>query len=254
MTQPVPRLRMFAGPNGSGKSTLKDHLQPHWLGVYVNADDIEKCIRTEGKLSLQGFDIVVTEPELTAFLAGSRFLVDQCLGGDVERIRLRDGVVEFDGLAVNSYHASVLADFIRHKLMDAKVSFTFETVMSSPEKVDFVCKARQAGYRTYLYYVATEDPEIKVSRVAHRVSTGGHPVPKDKIVSRYYRSLSLLNAAVACTDRAYVFDNSCDDARVLVAEVTDGNELEMKTDLMPYWFKTAVWDKFGGGEMGQSNG
>lgn len=31
-----------------------------------------------------------------------------------------------------------------------------------------------------------------------------------------------------------------------VAEVTDGNELEMKTDLMPYWFKTALWDKFGG--------
>ena len=59
-------------------------------------------------------------------------------------------------------------------------------------------------------------------------------------------SLALLNAAVACTDRAYVFDNSCDDARVLVAEVTEGNELEMKTDLMPYWFKTALWDKFGG--------
>ncbi|MDO9159965.1 MAG: hypothetical protein Q7U45_10990 [Burkholderiaceae bacterium] len=56
----------------------------------------------------------------------------------------------------------------------------------------------------------------------------------------------MLNAAVACTDRAYVFDNSCDDARVLVAEVTEGNELEMKTDLMPYWFKTALWDKFGG--------
>ncbi|MDP3424595.1 MAG: hypothetical protein Q8S32_12635 [Burkholderiaceae bacterium] len=56
----------------------------------------------------------------------------------------------------------------------------------------------------------------------------------------------MLNAAVACTDRAYVFDNSCDDARVLVAEVTEGNELEMKTDLMPYWFKTALWDKFDG--------
>mgnify|MGYP006883244285 FL=1 len=51
---------------------------------------------------------------------------------------------------------------------------------------------------------------------------------------------------MACTDRAYVFDNSCDDARVLVAEVTEGNELEMKTDLMPYWFKTVLWDKFGG--------
>lgn len=214
--------------------------------MYVNADDIEKVIRTEGSLSLQGFGIEATASELTAFFAGSSFLSEQGLGGDVEDIRLIEGTVQFRGLSVNSYHASVLADFIRHKLMDAKVSFTFETVMSSPEKVDFVCKARQAGYRTYLYYVATEDPEINVSRVEHRVRAGGHAVPKDKIVSRYHRSLALLNAAVACTDRAYVFDKSCDDARVLVAEVTDGNELEMKTDLMPYWFKTALWDKFGG--------
>lgn len=246
MTQPVPRLRMFAGPNGSGKSTLKDHLQPHWMGVYVNADEIEKSIRADGKLPLQSFGIVATDDELTAFLGGSSFLIEQGLGGDVHCIHLRDGVVDFGGLAVNSYHASVLADFIRHKLLQAKVSFTFETVMSSAEKVAFICKAKQAGYRTYLYYVATEDPEINVSRVEHRVSTGGHPVPKDKIISRYHRSLELLNAAVACTDRAYVFDNSCNDARVLVAEVTDGNELEMKTDLMPYWFKTALWDKFGG--------
>lgn len=52
-----------------------------------------------------------------------------------------------------------------------------------------------------------------------------------------------MHNAVACTDRAYVFDNSGEE-RVWVAEVTDGNELEMKTDLMPYWFKTALIDKF----------
>jgi predicted ABC-type ATPase len=38
----VPRLRIFAGPNGSGKSTIKDMLPQAWLGVYINADDIEK--------------------------------------------------------------------------------------------------------------------------------------------------------------------------------------------------------------------
>lgn len=42
MSEPTPRLRMFAGPNGSGKSTLKkvvtDQLPPEVLGIYVNAD------------------------------------------------------------------------------------------------------------------------------------------------------------------------------------------------------------------------
>ena len=32
----------------------------------------------------------------------------------------------------------------------------------------------------------------------------------------------------------------------LVETHADGTELEMKTDPMPYWFKTALRDKFGG--------
>lgn len=108
MSPPVPRLRMFAGPNGSGKSTLKDHVQPHWLGVYVNADDMEKQVRAEGGLSLSPFGIVATHAELAAFFEGSHFLAAQGLGGDAAHIHLRDDHVDFGGVTVNSYHASVL--------------------------------------------------------------------------------------------------------------------------------------------------
>jgi len=99
------------------------------------------------------------------------------------------------------------------------------------------------GYRTYLYFVATEDADINVSRVKYRVKVGGHPVAEDKIRSRYVRSLELLPQAVTYADRAYIFDNSGAE-RVWVAEVTDGLEIEMKTDEMPAWFKAALWDKF----------
>ena len=133
--------------------------------------------------------------------------------------------------------------------MTCCVSFTFETVMSASVKVDFFCKAREQGFRTYLYYVATEDPDINISRVAHRVSMGKHNVPKDKIIERYHRSLDLLADAVTCADRAYVFDNS-DAERVWIAEVTDGSDLELKTDLIPYWFKTALLDKLTDADLG----
>ena len=53
-----------------------------------------------------------------------------------------------------------------------------------------------------------------------------------------------------CSDRAYVFDNSTAE-RVWVAEITDGADLEMKTDSMPYWFKTALLDKLAADELGQ---
>ena len=247
MTAPVPRLRMFAGPNGSGKSTIKDTLPLQWLGVYVNADEMEKSIRAHGFLNLPAFEVDANGQELQAFLQSSTLLAASGLLPQAQHLTLADGKVDFGEVAVNSYWASVLADFIRHKLLAAKVSLTFETVMSSPDKVAFLHKAQQAGYRTYLYFVATEDAEINVARVQYRVQTGGHPVAQDKIRSRYVRSLGLLAQAVSHADRAYIFDNSGAD-RVWIAEVTDGTEVEMKTDEMPAWFKTALWDQFEAGE------
>jgi predicted ABC-type ATPase len=243
MTALVPRLRMFAGPNGSGKSTIKDILPPEWLGVYVNADEIERVIRTGGHLNLANFEVMADSAELQTFLQASTLLDKEGLLPQAQQLTLVDGNVGFGTVVINSYWASVLADFIRSKLLAAQVSFTLETVMSSPDKVELLHKAQQAGYRTYLYFVATEDPEINVARVQYRVETGGHPVAEDKIRSRYVRSLQLLSQAVSYADRAYIFDNSGSE-RVWIAEVTDGVGIEMKTDEMPAWFKTALWDKF----------
>lgn len=117
--------------------------------------------------------------------------------------------------------------------------------MSGEDKIAFLRKARQAGFRTYLYYVATEDPEINISRVSHRMQTGGHAVPREKIVSRSHRSLALLPEAVNFSHRAYIFDNSSMAGQhILVAEVTNGEQLQVRTAQMPHWFKLALWDQF----------
>src|SRR3989338_178670 len=115
--------------------------------------------------------------------------------------------------------------------------------MSFPDKVELLREAQKRGYRTYLYYVATEDPSINISRVQYRVKKGGHSVPEDKIVSRYARSLDLLMPAIQSTHRSYIFDNSTSE-HIWLAEITDGKILEMKTDKTPEWFKKAFLDKF----------
>ena len=118
--------------------------------------------------------------------------------------------------------------------------------MSHPSKVDLLAQAQAAGYRTYLYFVATDDPAINISRVHNRVKLGGHPVPEDRIEKRYYRSLDLLMDAIRHTNRAYIFDNSGDNVdkkHTWLAEITDGKRLEMKTDRVPAWFKHAVLGK-----------
>jgi predicted ABC-type ATPase len=243
MSKSPPRMRMFAGPNGSGKSTIKDLLPVELLGVYINADDMELAIRRDGYLDIASFGVETTADEILGFFLASPFLASADLLDAAGQLRFHDGQLDFGAVAVNSYFASVAGDFIRHKLLATKVSFTFETVMSGADKVAFLKKAQQCGFRTYLYYVATEDPEINVSRVRHRVKVGGHMVPEDKIISRYQRSLELLPEAVNYANRTYIFDNS-GHGHVWVAEVTDGEELEMKTEQMPNWFKTALWDKF----------
>jgi hypothetical protein len=81
-----------------------------------------------------------------------------------------------------------VADYLRQQLIKQRTPFTLETVMSSPDKVQLLQQAQQTGYRTYLYFIATDDPDINISQVQNRVRQGGHSVPEDKIVSRYQRS------------------------------------------------------------------
>ena len=243
MSLAAPRLRMFAGPNGSGKSTIKSIIVPNLLGVYINPDEIEKEIRQFDFLDFTAYGVHTTAADVLPFFCNSQLLIRADLVNAATALRFIDGKLFFYDVEVNAYFASVAADFLRTALLAAGVTFTFETVMSSPDKVEFLKKAQASGFRTYLYYVATEDPEINISRVENRVHLGGHPVPQKKIVERYYRSLALLFEAVQHTNRAYIFDNSF-HGKVWLAEITDGNELEMKSDTMPNWFETALWDKF----------
>ncbi len=234
---------MFAGPNGSGKSTLNTVLEPELLGVYLNPDELERHLKAEGSLNLEGYRISCSREECADFLKSSQFLQEAGHGG-FDRLRLESGKLFFPGFTIDSYLASTLVAFIREKLIEEQQPLTLETVMSHPSKVALLKEAQAQGYRTYLYYVATEDPDINISRVKNRVSQGGHPVPEEKIVSRYHRSLNLLWDAIAMTNRTFIFDNSTDgDDHTWIAEITEGSELELKVDDVPAWFRKSVIDR-----------
>ncbi|MBC8125846.1 MAG: zeta toxin family protein [Gloeobacteraceae cyanobacterium ES-bin-144] len=238
------RLRMFAGPNGSGKSTIKSVVPPELLGVYLNPDEMEKEIRERDFLDVSAYGVETTHEEILPFFVNSTLLGKTGLDEEAESLSFSDGKLDFFQVSVNAYFASVAADFIRHKLLEKRASFSFETVMSSPDKVALLEKAHSLGYRSYLYYIATEDPEINIARVKSRVYLGGHDVPVDKIVSRYARSLDLLLPAIRQSNRAYLFNNSRHGGEHLwVAEITDGRDLETKCSPVPSWFKRSVLDR-----------
>jgi predicted ABC-type ATPase len=234
---------MFAGPNGSGKSTIKSYvsrvINEELFGHYINPDEFESEIGRSSHLDFKKFNLEVGEGEVLDFFRQSAWLAKVGLAEAAARLKFRGNRLDFSGVEVNSYLASIASDFVRRKLLLSRQTFTFETVMSSPDKVEFLAEARRCGYRTYLYYVATEDPAINISRVENRVRAGGHDVPADKITARYYRSLGLLWGAIEHTNRAYIFDNSSAEAE-WVAEITEADRLEIKTDNVPAWFSRLV--------------
>lgn len=92
---------------------------------------------------------------MLGFFQASTFLSAAGFAAGVKCLKFVEGRMEFCGVEVNSYFASVVADFIRQKLLENKMTFTCETVMSHPGKVTLLEQAQRAGYRTYLYYIAT---------------------------------------------------------------------------------------------------
>jgi predicted ABC-type ATPase len=102
------------------------------------------------------------------------------------------------------------ADRRREELLSGRLGIAFETVFSTQGKLDFLHRAKAAGYFIRLFFVGTSDPSINVRRIAARVWQGGHPVPESKIHDRYYRSLALYTQAAKLVQRSYLYDNSKD--------------------------------------------
>jgi predicted ABC-type ATPase len=229
MSSTKKRIRVFAGPNGSGKTTIMTDLRNRiHFGVYVNADDIEKELHENGSVDLSQYQIAATTLEIQHYFRKSQFaplkLNIPDLFSHISIFQRR--IILSSSITPDSYIAADMAEWIREELLQSGVSFSYETVMSHPGKLDFLAKAIHEGYRVYLYFVATEDPEINVNRVDIRVSQSGHAVSPEIIKKRYYKSLGNLKKAVLLTDRAYLFDNSGSISK-LVATIMNSNEVEI---------------------------
>lgn len=219
-------MRVFGGPNGSGKSTVFEKIESQFdIGVYLNADEIEKEFNSSYSIDLKDFELKLEKrKQLSNFLENHSIQKKAKSEGFEIDFILENNKILNPNKSTNSYEASVLVDFIRTELLNQGRKFTFETVMSHKSKVDFLKKAKAKKYKNYLYFVCTDSPEINIERVRQRVELGGHPVPEEKIIGRYYRSLELLKSAVAETYRTFIFDNTGKESN-LILEVFEGKEV-----------------------------
>ncbi|MBO7110432.1 MAG: zeta toxin family protein [Bacteroidaceae bacterium] len=126
----------------------------------------------------------------------------------------------------------------RYECLSNGTDFVFETVFSSAEKMEFLRKAKDAGFFIRIFYVCTESPLININRIAQRYLNGGHEVPISKTISRYYSSLKNLSEAIKIADRVYLYDNSTENAAPrLILRTADGKIAKRYTDDFPEWVK-----------------
>ena len=139
--------------------------------------------------------------------------------------------------------AAEKASLLRYECLAQEKDFVFETVFSSQEKLDFLKKAKEAGFFIRFFYVCTLNPSINVARITQRYLNGGHEVPISKVISRYYKSLINAEEAISFVDRAYVYDNSVDNQLPrLLYRTTDGKLFKRYTDDIPEWAQLLVND------------
>ncbi|MDO9318562.1 MAG: hypothetical protein Q7V56_10230 [Gammaproteobacteria bacterium] len=218
------RLRVFAGPNGSGKSTVIDSIRQKKVGertidfgIYINADDIAAALRSDN-FCFSSYQLPPFSRSDFIDMALATGLISDVTFPEVEfrKSFSLNQAGEFR-LKAKLWHenlAQILAAVIRERLLVLERKISFETVFSHESKLDFMARARDQGYRIYLYFIATKSPEINIARIKEvRIKQGGHDVPEEKIRGRYQRSMDLLFDAAELAYQAYFFDNSVNGAK-----------------------------------------
>ena len=109
-------------------------------------------------------------------------------------------------------------------LLSRNESFSIETTLATRSYFSLIEKAHQQGYEVTLLYFWLKSPEQAMERVAERVSKGGHNIPKDIIIRRYYEGIdNLFNIYMPIVD-TWVLVNNSETPRIIVA--TGGKDQE----------------------------
>jgi len=140
--------------------------------------------------------------------------------------------------------AAQVAENMRKRLLESRRDFTFETVLSTERNMKLLAQAKTSGYQIQVIFVLTKSSSINVERVQERVKAGGHPVPEDKIVSRYKRSLQNIPVLARLVHRLLIFDNT-GEAPLKMCEVVNGSATIVES---AHWTKKEIFNLLAGVE------
>lgn len=142
-----------------------------------------------------------------------------------------------------SEQARQWADARRAALLQAGQSFVSETVFSHESKLALIQEAQAKDFFVLLLVVALDQPECLLARVAQRVTEGGHPVPVERILARYPRTLAHLTQAVRLASAAILYDSAdVSPGTHTAVAICKGDWTQELVQPMPEWARHLLWD------------
>lgn len=144
---------------------------------------------------------------------------------------------------IDSFEAARILDATRDRMIDDGLGFITETVFSDPQglKVEMLRKAVAAGFEVTLIYIGVISAELLPRRIDQRIARGGHDVPRDRIASRFERSLENLRRAISVVPAIELFDNSSmENPYRHVASFRDGKLAWRAAGQLPRWARDIV--------------
>ncbi len=125
-------------------------------------------------------------------------------------------------------------------LLESNVTFAIETTLATKSYVHLVRRAQSMGYFVHLIFFWLESPELAISRVAERVSKGGHNIPQDVIKRRYVAGITNLFARFMNeVDLWMIYDNSR-TPRTFVAKGGKSLATSVESEMLYYKIKSYV--------------
>ncbi len=111
-------------------------------------------------------------------------------------------------------------------LLAQNESFSIETTLATRSYFSLIEKAHQQGYEVTLLYFWLKSPKQALERVAERVRKGGHNIPKDIVIRRFYEGIdNLFNIYMPLVDSWLLVDNSVTPRSIIA---TGGKEQTTK--------------------------
>ncbi|MCE7063979.1 zeta toxin family protein [Dyadobacter sp. CY326] len=133
-----------------------------------------------------------------------------------------------------------LQDIFEHQVNSAIIEnqdFAYEGHFSSEHSWSTIKQFRLAGYKINMVFLALDDVNVSLQRVAVRVSQGGHHVAPAHIYENYFGNIKSLDRNLALIDRLLIIDNSSTNAiHILTLEDRVISSLTKKH--LPAWLKS----------------